>query len=348
MLRDAGWRVCAPHERDLQPDPTAVRASHPTRNGLILYLLHVDRDLSGLVVAGDASADPEELLAEAGRLAAPVAAQQQRRVWQGRPLPFRYGSNGHVWAFLNAFDAEHLDGTSAADAPQGGARSRHVFAPARPATLARWKRNAVQHPETPSLRARLRRLPGVHLDPHRQLYDAQRRAIQGLEESLAADRPRSLIQMATGAGKTYTVVQASHRLLKHAGAHRVLFLVDRYNLGEQAYLEYRGFQPPGAKKPLHEDFPLKHLSGGASGLADSDKIVITTVQRLWCTLTGRTPPVPGSEEASGFEGAGTAGLGRQKPEVSYSPLPPDAFDFIRHRRVPSLDLRRLAAGAGVF
>ncbi|MFF2066797.1 MULTISPECIES: DEAD/DEAH box helicase family protein [unclassified Streptomyces] len=328
-LREVGWRVCAPHERDLKPDATAVRTPHPELDGVFVYLLHVDRDLSGLVVAGSETTDPYTLLAEADRLAAPLATQYRRRTWQERPLPFRYGTNGHVWRFLNALDAEHLDGTPAADAPAGGARSRYVFAPARPATVARWKRQAVQLPEAPSLRARLRRLPGVHLDPQRQLYDAQRRAVEGLESSLAADRQRALIQMATGAGKTYTVVQASHRLLRHSRAHRVLFLVDRFNLGDQAYREYRDFQPADSKKPLHEEFPLKHLSGARSGLADSDKIVITTIQRLWCMLTGRTPPEPGSEETRNFEGGGTAGLGKALPEVRYSPmLPPDSFDFI--------------------
>ncbi|MFD5483558.1 DEAD/DEAH box helicase family protein [Streptomyces hawaiiensis] len=328
-LREAGWRVCAPHERDLKPDATAVRIPHPQLAGVSIYLLHVDRDLCSLVVAGSEATDPHELLAEADRLAAPLAVQHQRRTWHERPLPFRYGTNGHVWRFLNALDAEHLDGSPAADAPQGGARSRYVFAPARPATVARWKRQAVQRPDAPSLRARLRRLPGVHLDPRRQLYDAQRRAIEGLESSLAADHQRALIQMATGAGKTYTVVQASHRLLRNAGAHRVLFLVDRFNLGDQAYREYRDFQPADSKKPLHEEYPLKHLSGARSGLADSDKIVITTIQRLWCMLSGRTPPEPGSEEEQNFEGEGTAGLGKALPKIRYSPtLPPDSFDFI--------------------
>ncbi|MCW8384097.1 DEAD/DEAH box helicase family protein [Streptomyces justiciae] len=328
-LREAGWRVCTLQERDLKPDATAVRIPHPELNGAFLYLLYTDRDLCGLVVAGSETADPHELLADANHLAASLAEQHQRHTWQARALPFRYGTNGHVWRFLNALDAEHLNGTPAADAPQGGARSRYVFAPARPTTVTRWKRQAVQRPEAPSLRARLRRLPEVHLDPQRQLYDAQRRAIEGLESSLAANRQRALIQMATGAGKTYTVVQASHRLLRNAGAHRVLFLVDRFNLGDQAYQEYRDFQPADSKKPLHEEYPLKHLSGPRSGLADSDKIVITTIQRLWCMLTNRTPPEPGSEEAKNYEGGGRAGLGKALPEVRYSPiLPPDSFDFI--------------------
>ncbi|MEU4950678.1 DEAD/DEAH box helicase family protein [Streptomyces lavendulae] len=326
-LRDAGWRVCAPHERDLKPDATAVRTDHPEEPHLRLYLLYVARDLCGLVVAG--TADPHDLIAEASQLAAPVAEQHPKRAWQGLPLPFRYGTNGHVWRFRNALDAQRLDGTPAPGAPQGGARSRYVFAPARPNTIARWKREAMRFPEAPTLRARLRQLPDVLLDPQRQLYNAQRRAIEGLETSLAADRPRALIQMATGAGKTYTVVQASHRLLEHAGANRVLFLVDRNNLGDQAFMEYRGFRPADSKKPLHEEFPLKHLSGGTTGLADSDKIVITTIQRLWCRLSGGTPPEPGSEDEETFEAGGTAGLGTALPKVRYSPdLPPDYFDFI--------------------
>ncbi|WP_432023234.1 DEAD/DEAH box helicase family protein [Streptomyces parvus] len=329
VLREAGWRVCAPHERDIRPDATAVRTDHPDQSGFVLYLLYVDRELSGLVVAGKDADDPHELLADADRLAGPLFEQHPKRTWQGRPLPFRYATNGHIWRFRNALDAEHLDGTASRIAPEGGARSRYVYAPARPATVARWKREAVRNPEAPTLRARLRLLPAAQLDPQRQLYDAQRRSIEGLERSLAADRPRALIQMATGSGKTYTVVQASHRLLKHARAHRVLFLVDRTNLGDQAFGEYHDFVPAGSEMPLHEEFPLKHLSGSNAGLADSDKIVITTIQRLWCKLTGRKQPEPGSEEAKKFEAGGAAGLGSALPQVGYSAeLPPDYFDVI--------------------
>lgn len=328
-LREAGWRVCASDERDLKVAPTAVRTEHPDEPGLRVYLLYVERDLSGLVVAGAETADLYDLIAEADRLAAPLAEQHHKRAWQGRPLPFRYGTNGYRWRFRNSLDAEQLDGTLAPGAPVGGARSRYVFAPARPTTVARWKREAVRNPEAPTLRARLRRLPAILLDPKRQLYDAQGRSIEGLEKSLAADQPRALIQMATGSGKTYTVVQASHRLLAHAGAHRVLFLVDRNNLGDQARDEYRDFVPAGSKKALHEEYPLKHLSGGKSGLADSDKIVITTIQRLWCKLSGQPLPESGSEDEEGFEAGGTAGLTAGRPEVLYSAeLPPDYFDFI--------------------
>jgi seryl-tRNA synthetase len=71
------------------------------------------------------------------------------------------------------------------------------------------------------------------------LWPPQIEAITHLEESLAADRPRALIQMATGSGKTFTAVTASYRLIKFADARRVLFLVDRGNLGRQALREFQ-------------------------------------------------------------------------------------------------------------
>jgi type I restriction enzyme, R subunit len=59
------------------------------------------------------------------------------------------------------------------------------------------------------------------------------RGYRGLEHSFSENRLRSLIQMATGSGKTFTAVSFSYRLIKHAEAKRVLFLVDRANLGRQ-------------------------------------------------------------------------------------------------------------------
>ena len=70
------------------------------------------------------------------------------------------------------------------------------------------------------------------------LWPAQIRAIAGLEHSLAENRPRSLVQMATGSGKTFTAVVFAYRLIKFAGAKRILFLVDRKNLGNQTLREF--------------------------------------------------------------------------------------------------------------
>ena len=76
------------------------------------------------------------------------------------------------------------------------------------------------------------------------LWPPQVRAVQNLEHSLAEDRPRALIQMATGSGKTFTAITAIYRLIKFANARRVLFLVDRNNLGRQALKEFQRYVTP--------------------------------------------------------------------------------------------------------
>jgi type I restriction enzyme R subunit len=69
----------------------------------------------------------------------------------------------------------------------------------------------------------------------------QTTAIQNLEQSFKDDRPRCLVQMATGSGKTFTAITSVYRLLKYADAKRVLFLVDTKNLGEQAEQEFMSY-----------------------------------------------------------------------------------------------------------
>lgn len=129
-------------------------------------------------------------------------------------------------------------------------RSRRLFAFHRPETLHNWLRQ----PET--LRARLQAMPALDA---RGLRDCQIKAITGLEKSLAEDRPRSLIQLATGAGKTFTACSFAYRLIKHAGAKRILFLVDRNNLGDQTLKEFQNFQPPGAANRFTDTYIVQHL-----------------------------------------------------------------------------------------
>jgi type I restriction enzyme, R subunit len=74
------------------------------------------------------------------------------------------------------------------------------------------------------------------------------------------DRARSLIQMATGAGKTVTACTFSRRLLKHARAHRILFLVDRNNLGAQTLKECQNYDPPGSGRKFVQTYTVQRLS----------------------------------------------------------------------------------------
>ncbi|QHC31173.1 DEAD/DEAH box helicase family protein [Streptomyces sp. HF10] len=321
-LAASGWPVYGPSERKLGVAHEAVRS--PVSPTLVLFTLYVQGRLCGIVAAGPAQEEEQDLLDAAAEQAARIAGRHADRAWRGNhPLPFQYATNGATWRFRNLLDAEYLDGTPASDSPQGGARSRRVFAPHQPGTVERWMREAERMPTAPTFRARLRKLPTTRLD-YKRLRSAQYKSIKALEKSLASGNQRALIQMATGAGKTYTVVQSSYRLLRHAGARRVLFLVDRNNLGKQAYNEYRDFVPLGARTPLHDQMPLRLFSKGA--VADSDKIVISTIQRLWCKLSGI--PVPADDDES-FETERADRLAGSVASVGYCPdLPPDFFDVI--------------------
>ena len=95
--------------------------------------------------------------------------------------------------------------------------------------------------DTSTLRNRLQHLPVLEKG---NLRDCQFEAIQGLEKSLALGNKKALIQMATGAGKTYTACNFSYRLLKFADAKRILFLGDRNNLGKQTKKEFENFCLP--------------------------------------------------------------------------------------------------------
>ena len=148
-------------------------------------------------------------------------------------------------------------------------------------------------------------------------------AITGLERSLARDKQRALIQMATGAGKTYTACAFTYRLIKHAGAKRVLFLVDRANLGRQATAEFQQFVTPDTGRKFTELYNVQHLT--SNRLDDVSRVTICTIQRLYSMLRGEEL-ADDLDEVSGFELSATDGRPR---EVTYnSALPIETFDFI--------------------
>ena len=191
-------------------------------------------------------------------------------------------------------------------------RSRPVFAFHRPSTLRLW----LSEPET--LRARLRHMPPLATEG---LRTCQVEAIDGLEKSLARGDARALIQMTMGAGKTFTACTASYRLLKEAGVRRILFLVDRRNLGNQTATEYSGFSPPGTGRLFPELYGVQKL--GPAGLDANAAIVISTIQRVYSVLTGKELAEE-DEDASAFE------RGDEEDKlVAYNPqVPFETFDLI--------------------
>jgi type I restriction enzyme R subunit len=266
------------------------------------YLLFVDREPVGSIEAkpaGTTLTGVEEQSAKYGEglpdyLAVPV-----------RPLPFAYESTGVETRFTNRADPEP--------------RSRPLFWFHQPATLATWVRGIAEHPAAPTLRHRFRAMPPLN---RTGLWPAQARAIENLERSLRDDRPRALIQMATGAGKTFAAANIAYRLIKHADARRVLFLVDRAHLGRQTLKEFQQFTTPDDGRKFTELYNVQHL---ASQVTDPvARVCISTIQRMYSILKGEPELLPELDEASGYEIEPPAPV-----EVEYNPaVPIETFDVV--------------------
>ena len=157
------------------------------------------------------------------------------------------------------------------------------------------------------------------------LYPNQIEAVTNLELSLRHNRPRALIQMATGSGKTFTAVNASYRLLKFGGANRILFLVDRGNLGKQTEDEFADFTPPDDTRKFPTLYTVQRLKNNS--INPAAKVVITTIQRLYSMLKGDTEYDEANEEGSAFDTAKP--WKGDPPNVVYNcGIPPEFFDFI--------------------
>jgi len=217
------------------------------------------------------------------------------------PLPFGYESNAQVTHFADRRDPDF--------------RSRKVFAFHQPETLREWLG------QKQTLRARLKNLPPLDTSG---LWAAQVEAINNLEKSLAENRPRALIQMATGSGKTFTAISFIYRLIKFAKAKRILFLVDRNNLARQAQREFQAYITPDDGRKFTELYNVQHLT--SPNIDRVSKVTITTIQRLYSILKGE-PLEDELEEHSLYEVAPPdSGPPRT---VEYNPqVPIETFDFI--------------------
>ena len=308
QLEACGWAVQGFASMDIHAGRGVAVREYPLKwtegaeikSGFADYLLYADGRAIGVIEAKPAGHTLEGVLIQSEKYT--EGLDKWVPAWN-RPLPFAYESTGEVTQFTNGLDPDP--------------RSRETFTFHRPAELLRLQRLG-----DAQLRARLRRMPDL---PKGRLWDVQHEAIRNLEQSLAHGRPRALIQMATGSGKTFTAVTACHRLIKHAGVKRILFLVDRNNLGKQTLNEFQQFRVPGSAYTFSEEFVVQRLRGNAINAAA--KVVITTIQRLYSMLKGDPEYDPANEDESLFESGGPPG-GEPVP-VEYTPgLPIEHFDFI--------------------
>jgi len=296
----AGWIVQDRDDLDLSAGRGIAVRNFTMKAGFGFadYLLYVDRKAAGAIEA-KAEGTLTGVEAQSAKYAAGLPDNLPA---YRRPLPFLFESNGSVTFYTNGLDPVP--------------RSRQVFNFPRPETLADLLA------QTSQLRARLKDLP--LLDEER-LWTVQAKAIRKLEQSFCRADPRALIQMATGSGKTFTAVNEAYRLLKFANAKRILFLVDRGNLGKQAEDEFANFEPPDDPRKFPTLYTVQRLK--SNSINPAAKVVITTIQRLYSMLKGETEFDAGNEEGSAFDTA-KPWLG-EPPDVVYNAgIPPEFFDFV--------------------
>ncbi len=299
-LMAAGWTIQSLSQLNLTASRGVAVTEIQSLGGPADYMLFVDGKALGIVEAKKVGTTLSAVAEQSARYAKAKQFIPQR--WAD-PLPFTYESTGVETIFIDQRDPD--------------ARSRPVFAFHRPEHLL----ELVQQPDT--LRGRLRELPVLVTEP---LRACQVKAITGLESSLSENRPRALMQMATGSGKTFTAVTQAYRLIKNGGAKRILFLVDRGNLGRQTINEFQQFTTPDDGRKFTDLYNVQML--GASGIDPVAKVTVSTIQRLYSQLTNNELDEE-IDEHSGYELDGTRSADQGPLPVSYNPrIPIETFDFI--------------------
>jgi type I restriction enzyme, R subunit len=255
QLLASGWIIQDKKKFNLAAGLGIAIREYQTDIGPADYVLFVDKNPVGII-----EAKREEL----GNLSvvedqAENYANAKLRLLNNKPLPFVYISNSVNISFTDYRDLKP--------------RSRNVFTFHRPETLVQWIS------QSKTLRTRLHDIPAL---PVEGLRDCQITAINNLEKSFKDQRPKALIQMATGSGKTFTAITAVYRLLKYAKAKRILFLVDTKNLGEQAEGEFRAFTANEDNRLFTELYGVTRLN--SSFIPNDSQVYISTIQRMYSIL----------------------------------------------------------------
>jgi len=310
QLEAAGWVVQDRSGLNLFAGPgVAVRefimaAGH----GRADYVLYVDKKVVGVIEAKPVGTPLSGVEWQSAMYATGLPdAHAKRAVTVDGRLPFVFEASGTETHFTDGHDPE----------PRAR-RFTGIAAFPRPETLGRTLRDADERADAATWRGRVRHLPALD---ETALRPAQIDAIRGVERSLAEQRfSRSLIQMATGAGKTYAAVTQAYRLLTHGGFRRILFLVDRNNLADQTLAEFQNYRTPGDGRRFTELYPVNKLT--SAGMLASSSVVISTIQRVHRVLLGR--------EVADVDDPGIDDFVPDAPvTVQYSAdLPPEAFDLV--------------------
>lgn len=305
QLENAGWAVQDKKETNLfAAQGVAIReVTLKPGHGRADYVLYVDQSAVGVIEAKPEGTPLSGVEWQSTTYAdgLPPNVRIAALTTDGR-LPFVFEASGTETHFTNGFDPEP--------------RARRVFHFPRAETLGNVLKG--KDAEHPTWRGRVRTLPPLDEKP---LRPAQVTAIAGIEKSLVEQRfDRSLVQMATGAGKTYTAVTLCYRLLKYGGFNRILFLVDRNTLATQTMAEYENYQTPDDSRKFTELYNVARLRRGP--MPDATNVAVSTIQRVFRALRGEEVGDTDDPELDGW-------VPDAPVTVAYNPeIPPETFDLI--------------------
>ena len=297
QLLACGWLIQDKKKINLAAGIGIAIKEYQTDIGPADYVLFVDKKAVGII---EAKREEEGVRLSTVEDQSYQYANAKLRLLNNDPLPFVYESTGEVTRFTDYRDPKP--------------RSRNVFTFHRPETFVQWLS------EEKTLRARLHNLPAL---PTEGLRDCQITAITNLEKSFKDQRPKALIQMATGSGKTFTAITFIYRLLKFAKAKRILFLVDTKNLGEQAETEFRSFTANDDNRLFTELYGVTRLS--SSFIPNDSQVYISTIQRMYSILKETD-----LDESAEMENPNETKFETKEPiPVGYNEkVPIEFFDFV--------------------
>jgi type I restriction enzyme R subunit len=294
-LRQCGWEVI-PYVRNITIpfNPVAV-TEYPTKSGPADYILYVKQKPIAIVEAKRPSTDPYPWLSEAQRYARDFTSSPFN--FGEYKVPFIYSTNGHKIWFQ---DLRNVEG-----------RSRKVFQFHTPDALL----EMLSYDDS-SAREFLLTVENDNVF----LRYYQKDAIDAIEKALLENKRKMLVAMATGTGKTITAASLIYRLLKSRMSKRILFLVDRRELGNQAEDKFGGFEPEIGLK-LDKIYKVDNVK--ESEIPKSADVYICTIQRMYSILKGREAIEVGIESDDPWE------WDREDTPVEYNPnIPIDTFDCI--------------------
>lgn len=298
-LEQSGWTIQDMRQLNLTASPGVAVREFPTSTGPVDYALFIEGKPVGVVEAKKSEAG-ENITVVEGQ-SARYANSTFKWVPQEYRIRFAYEATDKLVRFTDYDDIKY--------------RSRTVFSFHRPETL----KALIAAPDT--VRNNMKYFPPLDETGFRK---CQIKAINNLDQSFADNRPKALVQMATGAGKTFTAITAAYRLLKYGKMNRILFLVDTKSLGEQAEREFLAYTPNDDPRNFSQLYGVRRLKN--SYIPNDIQICISTIQRMYSILKGEELD-EGAEEVP-FAEYVTAETKTPKEVVYNEKYPPEFFDCI--------------------